>query len=111
MSLRFALIDEMTLSWKERGHDQRHRPSRYTRRDILKTMPKKVRPRTAKRPARPQTKPSGDFRSPPPQDLRPLNFRVPAAFHQEFKMYAVSHHMSMLELLQRAFDRYKETAD
>jgi hypothetical protein len=42
---------------------------------------------------------------------RPLNFRVPAAFHQEFKMYAVSHGMSMLELLQSAFDRYKETTD
>jgi hypothetical protein len=33
---------------------------------------------------------------------------VPAAFHQEFKMYAVRHGISMLDLLQRAFAQYKE---
>jgi hypothetical protein len=57
----------------------------------------------------PHTKPSANLAKPVPQGLRPLNFRVPAAFHQEFKVYAASHGMSMLELLQKAFERYKES--
>lgn len=56
----------------------------------------------------PQTKASQNLTKPVPQGLRPLNFRVPAAFHQEFKVYAATHGMSMLDLLQKAFERYKE---
>jgi hypothetical protein len=36
-------------------------------------------------------------------DLVSLNFRVPAHFHREFKVYAVQHDMSMVELVQHAF--------
>jgi len=56
----------------------------------------------------PQTQASWNLTKPSPEGLRPLNFRVPAAFHQEFKMYAVRHGISMLDLLQRAFAQYKE---
>ena len=37
----------------------------------------------------------------------PLNFRVPAQFHREFKIYAVQHGMSMVELLQQSFQLMK----
>lgn len=57
----------------------------------------------------PQSRPSQNLTKPTPEGLRPLNFRVPAGFHQEFKMYAVRHGMSMLDLLQRSFEQYKET--
>lgn len=71
-------------------------------------MPSKLRRTPTRRPKRQPQERTKAARS---EGQRPLNFRVPAAFHQEFKMYAVSHGMSMLELLQKAFDRYKETTD
>ncbi|MCA2968475.1 MAG: hypothetical protein INH43_08170 [Acidobacteriaceae bacterium] len=37
----------------------------------------------------------------------PLNFRVPAKFHREFKIYAVQNGMSMVELLQQSFQLMK----
>jgi len=40
--------------------------------------------------------------------LTPMNFRVPEAFHREFKLYAVQHGMSMVDLLQQSFRLLKE---
>ena len=42
-----------------------------------------------------------------PDAATPLNFRVPAQFHREFKLYAVQHGMSMVELLQQSFKLMK----
>lgn len=38
-----------------------------------------------------------------PDAVTPMNFRVSAQFHREFKLYAVQHGMSMVDLLQEAF--------
>ena len=43
-----------------------------------------------------------------PNDLKPMNFKVPAAFHREFKTYAVVHGMSMLDLLREGFELVKQ---
>lgn len=43
-----------------------------------------------------------------PSDLKPLNFKVPAEFHREFKTYAATHAMSMLELLRQGFELVKK---
>jgi len=45
-------------------------------------------------------------KSPSPK-LRALNFRVPEAFHREFKTYAASRGISMLEVLQEMFSLLK----
>lgn len=39
--------------------------------------------------------------------LTPMNFRVSKQFHREFKLYAVEHGMSMVELLQVSFEAMK----
>jgi predicted HicB family RNase H-like nuclease len=41
-------------------------------------------------------------------DLTPMNFRVPEAFHREFKLYAVQNGMSMVDLLQEAFVHFRD---
>lgn len=41
------------------------------------------------------------------QELKPMNFKVPAAFKREFKTYATELDMSMVELLQQCFYFYK----
>ena len=48
-------------------------------------------------------KPKGDS-----EPMKPLNFRVPADFHREFKTYAASHGMSMLDLLRNSFECIKQ---
>jgi len=40
--------------------------------------------------------------------LTPMNFRVSTQFHREFKLYAVQHRMSMVDLLQESFRLMKE---
>lgn len=45
---------------------------------------------------------------PAPGDLKPLNFKVPAEFHREFKGYAAARGISMLELLTEGFRLVKE---
>ena len=40
--------------------------------------------------------------------LTPMNFRVSTQFHREFKLYAVQHGMSMVDLLQESFRLMKE---
>jgi hypothetical protein len=48
-----------------------------------------------------------NLEKPEPTSLKPLNFKVPASFHREFKSYAVQHGMSMLELLREGFEAVK----
>jgi hypothetical protein len=43
--------------------------------------------------------------------ILPMNFRVPAQFHREFKLYAVQHGMSMVNLLREAFSSLKQHRD
>ena len=40
--------------------------------------------------------------------LTPMNFKVPEEFHREFKLYAVQHGMSMVDLLQESFSLLKK---
>jgi hypothetical protein len=37
-----------------------------------------------------------------------LAFRVPPEFHREFKTYAAAHSISMVELLEKAFEALKK---
>ena len=46
-----------------------------------------------------------------PDALTPMNFRVSAQFHREFKLYAVQHGMSMVDLLREAFSSLKQHRD
>ncbi len=41
------------------------------------------------------TKPTND-------ELKPLNFKIPASFKKEFKQYALDHDITMVELLQKS---------
>jgi hypothetical protein len=48
-----------------------------------------------------------NLEKPEPTSLKPLNFKVSASFHREFKSYAVQHGMSMLDLLREGFEAVK----
>ena len=41
-------------------------------------------------------------------ELTPMNFRVPETFHREFKLYAVQHGISMVDLLQQSFALFRK---
>jgi hypothetical protein len=41
--------------------------------------------------------------------LRSMNFTVPEQFHREFKLYAVQHGMSMVDLLRESFAVLRKT--
>jgi len=56
----------------------------------------------------PPVKTLSNLDRPEPTALTPMNFKVAEAFHREFKLYAVQHDMSMVELLQEAFRLLKE---
>lgn len=45
----------------------------------------------------------------PDQELKPLNFKVPAEFKREFKSYATQMDMSMVQLLQDCFEFYRNS--
>ena len=45
---------------------------------------------------------------PEPSALTPMNFKVPEEFHREFKLYAVQHGISMVDLLQQSFQTLKK---
>ena len=49
-----------------------------------------------------------NLKKPESGDLKPLNFKVDPEFHRQFKSYAASHGISMLELLHEAFALVKE---
>jgi hypothetical protein len=50
-----------------------------------------------------------EYDKPEPVPLTPMDFRVPEPFHREFKMHAVQHGISMVELLQVSFRVLKVT--
>jgi hypothetical protein len=41
-------------------------------------------------------------------NLAPLNFRIPASFRREFKIYAATHDLKLNELLRRSFEAYRK---
>ena len=43
-----------------------------------------------------------------PKALTPMNFKVPEAFHREFKTYAAANGMAMVEVLVTAFEELKK---
>lgn len=45
----------------------------------------------------------------PDQELRPLNFKVSAEFKREFKSYATQMDITMVDLLQRCFEAYRDS--
>jgi hypothetical protein len=61
--------------------------------------------RTVDSPALPKGSSASNGRS---SSLTPLNFKVSAEFHREFKTYAAQRGISMLELLQEGFRITKE---
>jgi hypothetical protein len=44
----------------------------------------------------------------PPQDTETLNFKVVAEFKREYKVYAASRGMTMIDLLEQSYQIYKE---
>lgn len=50
----------------------------------------------------------GNLEKSEPNQETPLNFKVAAAFHQEFKIYAASHGFTMKELLETGYRLTKE---
>jgi uncharacterized protein YggE len=49
-----------------------------------------------------------NLKKPESGDLKPLNFKVDPEFHRQFKSYAASHGISMVELLREGFELVKE---
>lgn len=49
-----------------------------------------------------------NLKKPQTGELKPLNFKVDPEFHREFKLYAASQGISMLELLREGFDLVKQ---
>ncbi|RRA50328.1 hypothetical protein [Acidipila sp. EB88] len=50
----------------------------------------------------------GNLEKSEPGTLKPLNFKVPANFHRDFKVYASQQGISMLDLLQEGFRVVRE---
>jgi hypothetical protein len=44
----------------------------------------------------------------PPLDTETLNFKVKAEFKREYKVYAASRGMTMIDLLEQSYQIYKE---
>lgn len=42
-------------------------------------------------------------------DLVPMNFKVASELHQDFKMFATMHKMSMVDVLKEAFELLKQS--
>jgi hypothetical protein len=51
---------------------------------------------------------AGNLERPAPGELKPLNFKIAAEFHREFKGYAAARGISMVELLVEGFRLVKE---
>ena len=49
-----------------------------------------------------------NLKKPESGDLKPLNFKVDPEFHRQFKSYAASHGISMVELLREGFALVRE---
>lgn len=42
------------------------------------------------------------------EELKPLNFKVPASFKREYKQFALDHDLSLVDILKLSFSKYKE---
>ena len=51
----------------------------------------------------------GNLDKPESEDMLPLNFKPPAAFKREYKLFAAQIGKTMLEVLQESFELYKAT--
>jgi hypothetical protein len=49
-----------------------------------------------------------NLKKPQSGELKPLNFKVDPEFHLEFKSYAASHCITMVDLLREGFELVKE---
>jgi len=57
----------------------------------------------------PEFEPSVNLNRSSDVDLKPMNFKVKAEFKREFKTFATSLDMSMVQLLQECFEHYKHS--
>ena len=57
----------------------------------------------------PEVEASANLERLPDTEMRPMNFKVSAAFKREFKSYATQMDISMVELLQRCFAFYRDS--
>jgi len=44
-----------------------------------------------------------------PEELKPMNFKVPPAFKRAYKQFALDHDMSLVEVLKQSFEVFKGT--
>ncbi len=71
-------------------------------------MAKISRPSTNRKGAPPpEFEASANLNRAPDDNLKPLNFKVRAEFKREFKTFATSMDISMVQLLQECFEYYK----
>jgi len=67
-------------------------------------MAKVPRPKNSRKgPPPPAAKTVANLDKPEPASSVPFNFKVPAEFKREFKIYAAQRGISMVEVLQEAF--------
>jgi hypothetical protein len=62
---------------------------------------------TKSRKGTPPASPAPNLHKPGHDDLTPLNFKVPAEFARDFKVYAAMHNMKLVELLKASFEAFK----
>ena len=65
-------------------------------------------PNTTKGEAPPPVAVVHNLKKPQVGDLKPLNFKVDPEFHRQFKSFAASHGISMVDLLREGFYLVKE---
>ncbi len=79
-------------------------------------MPKLKQPPQRKRKTNPKGEPPNDravvtpLTKRPSSEPVPLNFTVENEFRREFKVFAVTHDMNMVDLLKQSFELYKQQA-
>jgi hypothetical protein len=66
------------------------------------------KPKSSKGAPPPVTKTIGNLEKPEPTGLAALNFKVPPELKHEYKLYAATKGISMLQLLREGFEVVKE---
>lgn len=69
--------------------------------------PKKKKTRTKGAPPK-ENLASQNLTKSDPQDLITMNFKVPSDFRREYKQLALDLNMSMVDILRKSFEKYKE---
>lgn len=62
---------------------------------------------------KPTVKPTPTKKAPPvevrqQEELKPLNFKVPASFKKEYKQFALDNDLSLVDVLKLSFKKYKD---